>query len=73
MVEQSSSQSQEEREEARMEAQQLKNEGNALYKAGKVEEACVKYTLGLRVCPWESKEDRAVLYANRSPQASYTG
>ena len=56
-----------------MEAQQLKNEGNALYKAGKVEEACVKYTLGLRVCPWESKEDRAVLYANRSPQASYTG
>jgi tetratricopeptide (TPR) repeat protein len=57
---------QEEQERRRQEAVELKEAGNALYKAGKVEEALVKYTEGLKVCPLGAEQDRAVLYGNRA-------
>jgi len=55
----------EEKEQKRLEANQYKQEGNALHKEGKHLEACDKYTAGLRVCPLFFKQDRSILYANR--------
>ena len=47
-------------EEQKKEAFELKGEGNALYLQGKYEdeEACAKYTAGLRVCPLSASKDR---------------
>ena len=45
-------------EEQKKEALELKGEGNALYLQGKYEEACAKYTAGLRVCPLSASKDR---------------
>ena len=58
--------SQEELEQKRLEAVGFKLEGNSLYLAGTTLEACDKYTAGLRACPLQFAQDRAVLYANRS-------
>ena len=47
-------------EELKKEAFELKGEGNALYLQAKYEdeEACAKYTAGLRVCPLSASKDR---------------
>ena len=51
----------------------MKAEGNALYKESKYEEACAKYTAGLRVCPISASKDRSVLYANRAQMKKVMG
>ena len=47
-------------EEQKKEAFELKGEGNALYLQGKYEdeEACAKYTAGLRVCPLSASKSK---------------
>lgn len=58
--------SEEEREGRRVEATEMKQQGNSLYKEGKPEDAVEKYTAGLNICPLYFTKDRAVLYANRA-------
>lgn len=65
--------SSETREERRLQANQLKLEGNNLYKEGKTQEAVDKYTAGLRLCPFSCVKDRAVLYANRGQMKRVLG
>lgn len=63
----------EELEQKRLEGVGYKLEGNSLYLEGKYLEACDKYTAGLRACPLQFPQDRAVLYANRSQMKKVLG
>lgn len=63
----------EELEQKRLEGVGYKLEGNSLYLEGKSLEACDKYTAGLRACPIQFPQDRAVLYANRGQMKKVLG
>ncbi|XP_035780438.1 tetratricopeptide repeat protein 1-like [Anopheles albimanus] len=56
----------EERTANRAKADELKQQGNELFKRGDHRQSALVYTSALRVCPLDSKEDRAILYANRA-------
>ncbi|CAH0777934.1 unnamed protein product [Bemisia tabaci] len=58
--------SEEEKEEAKKEANRLKDEGNAKFKNMEFKESALAYTAGLRTCPLCFTKDRAILYANRA-------
>ncbi|XP_063989541.1 tetratricopeptide repeat protein 1 [Diachasmimorpha longicaudata] len=57
--------SEEEKEKLKTEAEELKNEGNSLFKSSEFREAMVKYTQALQTCPLAYTTDRAILFANR--------
>jgi len=69
----SESLSAEQKEEKREEAKQCKQEGNSLYSQGSHSLASDSYTAGLRLCPLDYPEDRAVLYANRGQAKKVLG
>ncbi|XP_059044839.1 tetratricopeptide repeat protein 1-like [Achroia grisella] len=54
------------KEERRLIAEQLKETGNNAFKVGEYERSLDKYTEGLKICPLQSTKLRAVLYCNRS-------
>lgn len=58
--------SEEEKEENRTKADELKQQGNELFKQGEHLRSVELYTNALRLCPLDSKEARAILYANRA-------
>lgn len=47
-------------------AQRYKNEGNALFKRGRYDEAISKYNKAIETCPEEFKTDLATFYQNRA-------
>ncbi|XP_026325005.1 tetratricopeptide repeat protein 1-like [Hyposmocoma kahamanoa] len=47
-------------------AEELKKSGNEAFKDGDYERSIEKYTEGLRICPLQFSQQRAVLYCNRS-------
>lgn len=55
-----------EKEKLKHKGQELKVEGNSLFKEAKYQEALNVYTLALRTCPLMYTEDRSVLYSNRA-------
>ncbi|XP_045541020.1 tetratricopeptide repeat protein 1 [Papilio machaon] len=54
------------KEERRIQAEGLKNEGNEAFKIGEYEKSIEKYTEGLRICPLQFEQQRSILYCNRS-------
>ncbi|XP_028760530.1 uncharacterized protein LOC114719229 isoform X2 [Neltuma alba] len=44
----------------------LKQEGNKKFRSGKVEEAVVKYSEAIDLCPVKARKERTVLYSNRA-------
>jgi len=50
----------------------LKKEGNTLFSSGQGEEAAVKYTEALDLCPLEFADDRAIYFANRAAARTMT-
>jgi len=56
----------EQKQERRHQASELKKEGNASHKDGQYREAIGHYTEALRLCPLEDKNDRSILYSNRA-------
>ncbi|ETN65015.1 tetratricopeptide repeat protein 1 [Anopheles darlingi] len=54
----------------RAKAEELKLQGNELFKRGEHQQSAIIYTSALRVCPLDSKEERAILYANRAAAKS---
>ena len=44
----------------------MKNEGNVKFKNQLYKEATDIYTNGLKLCPYSSTKERAILYANRA-------
>lgn len=43
----------------------IKQQGNHKFSAGKIEEAALKYSEGLQICPLRYRNERIVLYSNR--------
>ncbi|KAK7283265.1 hypothetical protein RIF29_12672 [Crotalaria pallida] len=58
--------SQEKLEEARVLANLIKQQGNLMLRLGKVEEALLKYSEALDVCPLRFRKERMVLYSNKA-------
>ncbi|KAM3956845.1 tetratricopeptide repeat protein 1 [Aphomia sociella] len=54
------------KEERRLIAEELKVTGNNAFKAEEYERSIEKYTEGLKICPLQSSQLRSVLYCNRS-------
>ncbi|CAH0698431.1 unnamed protein product [Spodoptera exigua] len=54
------------KEERRIIAEELKKAGNDAFKDGDYERSIEKYTEGLRTCPLQFAQQRSVLYCNRS-------
>ncbi|XP_045530605.1 tetratricopeptide repeat protein 1 isoform X1 [Pieris brassicae] len=54
------------KEERRVIAEELKVVGNDAYKVGDYDRSIEKYTEGLRICPLKFPETRGILYCNRS-------
>ncbi|XP_026725436.1 tetratricopeptide repeat protein 1-like [Trichoplusia ni] len=54
------------KEERRIIAEELKNVGNEAFKAADFERSIEKYTEGLRTCPLQFSQQRSILYCNRS-------
>jgi tetratricopeptide (TPR) repeat protein len=59
-------QTEEQREKARLEAEELKKKGNEAFKSGDYDKSAEIYTAALRVCPVLCPNDRSVLYSNRA-------
>jgi tetratricopeptide (TPR) repeat protein len=59
-------QTEEEREEARLKAVELKQKGNDEFKEGNFEKSAEIYTLALRKCPVVCANERSILYGNRA-------
>ncbi|CAD0206521.1 unnamed protein product [Chrysodeixis includens] len=55
-----------EKEERRIIAEELKKAGNEAYKAAEFERSIEKYTEGLKTCPLQFLQQRSILYCNRS-------
>lgn len=64
--EQEANQTEEEREAAKSKAEELKIQGNELFKQGEYEKSVEIYTQALRVCPVLCANERSVLYGNRA-------
>lgn len=47
-------------------AQRHKNLGNAVFKAGKFDEAIAQYNMAIEACPEDNKSDLATFYQNRA-------
>ena len=60
----------EQRQENKDKAIELKKEGNDLFKKGEYEKSAEIYTNALRTCPVESSNERSILYANRAAAKS---
>lgn len=45
---------------------QLKDEGNRCFREGNYEDSLILYSAGVKICPSESVEQRAVFFANRA-------
>uniref|UniRef100_A0A182VXS0 Uncharacterized protein n=1 Tax=Anopheles minimus TaxID=112268 RepID=A0A182VXS0_9DIPT len=58
--------SEEEKETNKTKADELKQQGNELFKQGEHLQSLALYTQALRLCPLDRKEARAILYANRA-------
>lgn len=58
--------SDEEKEANKTKADELKQQGNDLFKQGEHLKSLDLYTQALRLCPLDCKEPRAILYANRA-------
>ncbi|KAL4714764.1 hypothetical protein ACJJTC_002623 [Scirpophaga incertulas] len=56
----------EQKEERKRKAEELKLAGNDAFKEGQFEMSADKYTEGLRICPLQFPQLRAILYCNRS-------
>lgn len=56
----------EEKEANKTKADELKQQGNELFKQGEHLQSLDLYTQALRLCPLDCKEARAILYANRA-------
>ncbi|CAB3222532.1 unnamed protein product [Arctia plantaginis] len=54
------------KEERKIIAEELKKVGNEAFKLGDYERSIEKYTEGLRTCPLQFSQQRSVLYCNRS-------
>lgn len=59
-------QTDEERENARLDAVKLKNEGNEEFRNGNYEKSIEIYTSALRKCPVACSNDRSMIYGNRA-------
>lgn len=55
----------EEKEERRGTAQEMKEEGNELFRCGSYKSAIRIYSRALRTCPLKYAKDRAIMYSNR--------
>jgi len=55
-----------ERQERRAQASELKAQGNSSHTNGQFLEAIDSYTQALRLCPLEDKKDRSIMYSNRA-------
>lgn len=53
-------------EEKRVLVSLIKQQGNHSFSVGEIEEALLKYTEGLEICPMRLRKDRIVLYSNRA-------
>ncbi|XP_052864819.1 tetratricopeptide repeat protein 1 [Anopheles cruzii] len=51
-------------------ADELKQQGNELFKQSDHHQSATMYTKALRLCPVDRKDDRAILYANRAAAKS---
>ncbi|XAR61946.1 hypothetical protein NMG60_11016503 [Bertholletia excelsa] len=58
--------SEEDIEQKRVLMSLVKQEGNKRFWSGQIEEAMLKYTEGLGLCPLRLREERIVLYSNRA-------
>ncbi|XP_064630190.1 tetratricopeptide repeat protein 1-like isoform X2 [Lineus longissimus] len=58
--------SEEEKEDKKAEAQELKTSGNELFKQGCIEEAKEQYTAALALCPTCFPKERSIMYSNRA-------
>ncbi|XP_055641239.1 tetratricopeptide repeat protein 1 [Toxorhynchites rutilus septentrionalis] len=56
----------EEKQANKLKADELKNEGNDLFRKGDFEKSANVYTGALRICPVEYSTERSILYANRA-------
>lgn len=59
-------QTEEEREAARLQAVELKQQGNEEFKNGNFEKSAEIYTKALRKCPVACANERSILYGNRA-------
>ncbi|KAE9586836.1 putative clathrin, heavy chain [Lupinus albus] len=53
-------------EEARVLANMKKQQGNHMFRLGKVDEALLKYSEALDICPLRFRKERVVLYSNKA-------
>ncbi|KAH7847676.1 hypothetical protein Vadar_028815 [Vaccinium darrowii] len=53
-------------EEKRVLVSLIKQQGNNSFLVGEIEEALLKYTEGLEICPMRLRKERIVLYSNRA-------
>ncbi|KAK9271437.1 hypothetical protein L1049_027028 [Liquidambar formosana] len=58
--------SEEKVEDTRVLVSLIKQEGNLIFWSGEVEEAVMKYSEALDLCPLKSRKERMVLYSNRA-------
>ncbi|GBP77343.1 Tetratricopeptide repeat protein 1 [Eumeta japonica] len=66
LKEEESELTEDQKEERKIVAEELKSSGNAAFKNGDYELSIEKYTEGLKLCPLICTQQRAVLYCNRS-------
>ncbi|XP_026394189.1 uncharacterized protein LOC113289203 [Papaver somniferum] len=58
--------SEEEIEERRVVVGAMKQQGNESFRSGNIEEAIMKFTEGINLCPLKMRKERMILYSNRS-------
>ncbi|XP_038119993.1 tetratricopeptide repeat protein 1 isoform X1 [Culex quinquefasciatus] len=58
--------SEEERLANKVKAEELKAQGNELFKQGEYQKSADMYTAALRICPVDFSAERSILYANRA-------
>ncbi|KAI3987004.1 hypothetical protein MKX01_039939 [Papaver californicum] len=58
--------SEEDIEERRVLVGAMKQQGNKSFRSGYIEEAMMKFTRGINLCPLKMRKERMILYSNRS-------
>lgn len=61
----------EEQQEMKEKADQIKNQGNKCFKNKEFETSVEKYTEALNSCPTKFKKERSILYGNRAAGLFY--